>query len=674
MFNFRSHWSIKKLLTLAGFIAFIPCITITYLFNDQLSKDIAFSEKEVSGIRYAVGPWQTIVSLLEGKIETKPTIEPKMALEALQSLQSKYSDALENQSIYKKYADSLAAHGWPQANGAKPKDLTNAIKETEEFIRDISDISNLTLDPDLDSYYLMETAMMKLPQIMDKMAKTHDVYVQLLQRQNRTDQKRGELSGYLAALDIELHDMSRGIERAIKGNADGQVATSVQKPLEVVQKSLTTFIQQMRRFGQEILDGGESSIKANEMTNIMHSTVQDASMFWLVTASELEKRLTNRIEGIQSKRFKIFSGVAVISLICLICGVLLARKIILGMYSLKTMVDKVAAGDIAVNVTMTDHKTEVGGIARAVERLKKSVIVKLETTHAENAAALLSDQRKAVVGKIATQIGEQFDTMVSEMNKACTTLISSVEVMTSNVQETQDQMQSTSERLDGTTTNVLRVASSVHELAASTKEIAHQTAMAATVTDRARTASSQVSTSLVRLEDAIQKIGDIGGLISGIASQTNLLALNATIEAARAGEAGRGFAVVAAEVKELSSQTAQATSEIAGQITAIREATMSVTQLVKDVTLVIDEVTTASTAIAASTEQQSSMTNEISYTIESAAEDSRLVSEVFQHVTEQSSFLTERTMELADLSRELSKATNKVEANMASLMSDLKAA
>ncbi|TXM89919.1 hypothetical protein FV222_26050 [Methylobacterium sp. WL103] len=63
------------------------------------------------------------------------------------------------------------------------------------------------------------------------------------------------------------------------------------------------------------------------------------------------------------------------------------------------------------------------------------------------------------------------------------------------------------------------------------------------------------------------------GPISGIAGQTNLPALNATIEAARAGEAGRGFAVVAAEVKELASQTARATHEIAGQIAQIQSAT-----------------------------------------------------------------------------------------------------
>jgi len=69
------------------------------------------------------------------------------------------------------------------------------------------------------------------------------------------------------------------------------------------------------------------------------------------------------------------------------------------------------------------------------------------------------------------------------------------------------------------------------------------------------------------IDGASKQIGEITGVIDGIAFQTNILALNAAVEAARAGEQGRGFAVVAGEVRELALRSAASAREIKNLIT-----------------------------------------------------------------------------------------------------------
>jgi len=126
-----------------------------------------------------------------------------------------------------------------------------------------------------------------------------------------------------------------------------------------------------------------------------------------------------------------------------------------------------------------------------------------------------------------------------------------------------------SARTESQAGSLQQTASSMEELTGTVKQNADHARQANRLVASATAAAAkgglavgQVIGTMASIKDSSGKIGDITGVIDGIAFQTNILALNAAVEAARAGEQGRGFAVVASEVRNLAQRSAAAAREI----------------------------------------------------------------------------------------------------------------
>ncbi|MCT4703591.1 methyl-accepting chemotaxis protein [Enterobacteriaceae bacterium H20N1] len=120
-----------------------------------------------------------------------------------------------------------------------------------------------------------------------------------------------------------------------------------------------------------------------------------------------------------------------------------------------------------------------------------------------------------------------------------------------------------------------------------------QTTSATEAAERGGRVVSQVISTMQAIETASGKIGDITGVIDGIAFQTNILALNASVEAARAGEQGRGFAVVAGEVRNLAQRSAQAAKEIKTLIDSTTQSVSHGSKYVRQAGEAMDEIVTS---------------------------------------------------------------------------------
>jgi methyl-accepting chemotaxis protein len=122
--------------------------------------------------------------------------------------------------------------------------------------------------------------------------------------------------------------------------------------------------------------------------------------------------------------------------------------------------------------------------------------------------------------------------------------------------------------LEQTAASIEEITSTVTQSASAAKQANTKSTSASGIAARGGEVVTEVIDTMEKIEAASGKIGDIIGVIDGIAFQTNILALNAAVEAARAGEQGRGFAVVASEVRSLAQRSAQAAKEIKGLIEA----------------------------------------------------------------------------------------------------------
>ncbi|MDH7451862.1 methyl-accepting chemotaxis protein [Luteimonas composti] len=121
--------------------------------------------------------------------------------------------------------------------------------------------------------------------------------------------------------------------------------------------------------------------------------------------------------------------------------------------------------------------------------------------------------------------------------------------------------------LEETASSMEELTSTVRQTADNARQANQLAVGAADVAVQGGVIAERVVHTMSAITESSNRIGDIIGVIDGIAFQTNILALNAAVEAARAGEQGRGFAVVAAEVRSLAQRSAGAAKEIKQLIT-----------------------------------------------------------------------------------------------------------
>ncbi len=235
----------------------------------------------------------------------------------------------------------------------------------------VVDVSNLILDPDLDTYYLMDASALKLPEMQKLLQKIMQTEAEVLYKREVTSEKKAYLISLRSLLKDYNNGLASNLERAFKNNPRGNLRNSLSVPL----LNFVTRVDEVDTYlGQLVSLGNNFAASRSSYQNEIESTLEDSFGLWQQIIDQLDKLLAERVQGVVNRKqlVLVVLVVVLIAIIYLFAGFYLS--VMRTVYQLDIASKQLAiGGEASINL---DSKDELSMVVRSFNSvaiaLKKS--------------------------------------------------------------------------------------------------------------------------------------------------------------------------------------------------------------------------------------------------------------------------------------------------------------
>lgn len=332
-------------------VLLVPLLLITGMLVQSQNEAVTFAAKELRGTRLANTVWSGVLAAARSDLETLKQTGAKLKREGLAE-----AGEFNAEAALKAFVDAAAGGNVGQA-----------VATGASAIQKIADGSNLTLDPDLDSYYVMDLAIARLPQLAAATVELRDALGPMGKQGNG-------LAEFQSLVVARAHYAS--VLEAVQGSLASALAANGDKSLA---RSFGPVGDSLLSVGRKL--DGEVASRISDMVRgapagpavpAPDGMFREMESLAQVAYADLPRLLEARIATVHARLATEIAFIAAAVALALGLAWLVINSIRRPVSDIVDVLRQFQSGDFKGEVRHTEKNNEVGAIARAVLKAQET--------------------------------------------------------------------------------------------------------------------------------------------------------------------------------------------------------------------------------------------------------------------------------------------------------------